>query len=276
MPDFGIFRGFSESAFSDKLFAGQTPTELGLIGTDNSAFEPEYRAVIAYAKSLNYTLPSLSQQILQNNLLSTLKTAGIWAKLDTFALFATNGSSNFALIDWKRLTQYTAVNSPTFTTNQGFQSNGTTSFIHTNYNPAIDNVNYQLDNASRYMWNQAVSAGSRFFDGNENSNSNHIYSNNSNVHKINTTNNLSAIVLLNTTGLIGINRTSSTDVELFDDTTQFSRTATSTGIQDDSQWISRSANNYGTQRTSMYLMGASLVAENTDLYNAMNTYMTSI
>jgi hypothetical protein len=276
MPDFGIFRGFSESAFSDKLFAGQLPTELGLIGTDNSVFESEYRAVIAYAKSRNYTLPSSSQQILQNNLLSSLKTAGIWAKLDSFCLFATNGSSDFALIDWKRLTQYTAVNSPTFTSNQGFQSNGTTSFINTNFNPAIDGINYQLDNASRYMWNFTTSAGSRYFDGNENSNSNHIYSNNSNVHKINTTNNLSATVALNTTGLIGINRTSSTNVELFDDTTQFSRTATSTGITDDPQWISRSANNYGTQRTSMYLMGASLVTENTDLYNAMNTYMTSI
>jgi hypothetical protein len=276
MPDFGIFRGFSESAFSDKLFAGQLPTELGLIGTDNSAFESEYRAVIAYAKSRNYTLPSSSQQILQNNLLSSLKTAGIWAKLDSFCLFATNGSSDFALIDWKRLTQYTAVNSPTFTSNQGFQSNGTTSFINTNFNPAIDGINYQLDNASRYMWNFTTNAGSRYFDGNENSNSNHIYSNNSNVHKINTTNNLSAIVALNTTGLIGINRTSSTNVELFDDTTQFSRTATSTSVTDDPQWVSRSANNYGTQRTSMYLMGASLVTENTDLYNAMNTYMTSL
>lgn len=29
MPDFGIFRGFSDSAFSDKLFAGQTPINLG-------------------------------------------------------------------------------------------------------------------------------------------------------------------------------------------------------------------------------------------------------
>ena len=29
MPDFGIFRGFSEKSFGDKLFAGQTPTQLG-------------------------------------------------------------------------------------------------------------------------------------------------------------------------------------------------------------------------------------------------------
>ena len=276
MPDFGIFRGFSEKLFGDKLVAGQLPTQLGLIGSDNSAFEPEYRAVITYAKSRNYTLPSSSQQTLQNNLLASLKSAGVWSKLDTFVLFATNGNSDFALIDWKRLLQYTAVNSPTFTTNQGFQGNGSTSYINTNFNPAIDNINYLLDNACRYMWNFTINAGSRYFDGNENANSNSMYSNSSNIHRINTTNSLSAVVALNTTGLIGINRTSSTNVELFDDTTQFSRTATSTGITDDPQWISRSATNYGTQRTSMYLMGASLVSENTNLYNAINTYMTSI
>jgi hypothetical protein len=40
---------------------------------------------------------------------------GIWSKLDTFSVFATDGDSDFALIDWKRLSDYTAVNSPTFT-----------------------------------------------------------------------------------------------------------------------------------------------------------------
>ena len=33
MPDFGIFRGFNEKLFGDKLVAGQLPTQLGLIGS---------------------------------------------------------------------------------------------------------------------------------------------------------------------------------------------------------------------------------------------------
>jgi hypothetical protein len=33
MPDFGIFRGFNDKLFGDKLYAGQLPTELGLIGS---------------------------------------------------------------------------------------------------------------------------------------------------------------------------------------------------------------------------------------------------
>lgn len=35
MPDFGIFRGFNEKLFGDKLYAGQLPTELGLIGSED-------------------------------------------------------------------------------------------------------------------------------------------------------------------------------------------------------------------------------------------------
>jgi hypothetical protein len=33
MPDFGIMRGFNDKLFGDKLYAGQLPTQLGLIGS---------------------------------------------------------------------------------------------------------------------------------------------------------------------------------------------------------------------------------------------------
>ena len=35
MPDFGIFRGFNDKLFGDKLVAGQLPTQLGLIGSES-------------------------------------------------------------------------------------------------------------------------------------------------------------------------------------------------------------------------------------------------
>jgi hypothetical protein len=35
MPDFGIMRGFNEKLFGDKLVAGQLPTQLGLIGSED-------------------------------------------------------------------------------------------------------------------------------------------------------------------------------------------------------------------------------------------------
>jgi hypothetical protein len=35
MPDFGIFRGFSENSFGDKLYAGQLPKQLGAVGSNS-------------------------------------------------------------------------------------------------------------------------------------------------------------------------------------------------------------------------------------------------
>jgi surface protein len=110
--------------------------------------EAEYQAVLDYATTQTYTLPTISQRNQQNLLLYNLKDAGIWTKLDTFAVFATDGDSDFALIDWKRLIQYTAVNSPTFTMNQGFTSNGTSSYILSNFFPLTSSVNYALNSTS--------------------------------------------------------------------------------------------------------------------------------
>jgi hypothetical protein len=44
-------------------------------------------------------------------------------------------------------TKITAVNSPTFTAYAGYQGNGTTSYLNTEYNPNTQGVNYTLDNA---------------------------------------------------------------------------------------------------------------------------------
>lgn len=120
----------------------------GIIASQIASFDADYTAILAYATTQGYTLPSAAQRIKQNQLVVDLKAAGVWNKLDSFAVFATNGNSNFALIDWKRLSQYTAVNSPTFTSNQGFAGNGTSSYVNTNYNPNTNAVNLSLNSTS--------------------------------------------------------------------------------------------------------------------------------
>jgi len=42
----------------------------------------------------------------------------------------------------------TEVNSPTWTANEGYQGNGTTMYLDTNYNPSVDGVKYTLNSAS--------------------------------------------------------------------------------------------------------------------------------
>jgi hypothetical protein len=131
----------------------------------SGGFDADYQAVLNYATTQGYSLPSASQQVLQNQLLLDLKTGGIWNKLDTFGVFATDGDSDFALIDWIRLTDYTAVNTPTFTTNQGYASDGASSYINTNYNPLVDGVNSQENDSSGGAYQFNVSLATSIFGG---------------------------------------------------------------------------------------------------------------
>jgi hypothetical protein len=105
----------------------------GIIGSSIGQVDADYQAVLDYATTQGYTLPSASQRLLQNQLVIDLKTAGIWSRLESFGVFATDGSEDFALIDWKRLSQYTKVNTPGFTTNQGFKGDGISKCINFNY-----------------------------------------------------------------------------------------------------------------------------------------------
>jgi len=257
---------------------------LGLFGTASGGgggFDSDYQAVLDYATTQGYTLPSSGQQALQNQLVVDLKDGGIWSKLDTFGVFATDGDSDFALIDWIRLSDYTAVNSPTFTTDVGFSGNGTSAYVNTNFNPSTSGVNYTLNNASRIMYGD-LAADAFYAESAGNTGDNLTRASSTPRQRINqgSTNILDAAPA-NWTGnnvLRSINRTSSIDVIMFGNLSQTSSIATSTTISNNTQWILAGNGNFSSSAITfkIYGMGASLVSENTDLYNALNTYITSL
>lgn len=78
--------------------------------------------------------------------IGAIKTAGVWTKLDCLWILAAH-DSQAALLDWKNLSDATAVNSPTFTTDRGFTGDGSTSYINTNFTPSTDGVNYTQNSA---------------------------------------------------------------------------------------------------------------------------------
>jgi hypothetical protein len=241
-----------------------------------SAYDSDYQAVLNRAVALGYTLPSASQQIKQNQLVLSLKAGGVWTKLDVLYIFANDGGSNFATLNWKAptLNQASLIDTPTFTTNEGFTGNGITSYISTNFNPAIGTNNYVLNNASRYIYTlNAVG----IFDGLELSQSNRITTSGT-AQRINQgTGTINSPYSFSTgTGMKSIHRTSSTNVELFSGTNQASRTSTSNAVLLENQLISRSLLTYSANKVSMYAMGASLVSENTAFVNAFNTYIYNI
>ena len=242
-------------------------------------FDPDYQAVLNYATTQGYPLPSSGQQIKQNQLLLDLKTASVWSKLDTFAVFATDGNSDFALIDWKRLTDYTAFNSPTFTADQGFTGNGTSAYIDTNFDPSTSGVNYTLNDASISIWNNTFLLNN-FISGVKDGvyNCIRMSQTSSNVRINMGLNNLSPAVNFSdaTKKFRQLNRTSSSSVTAFEDNTSSSHTGSSLNIENQNQVILRADNFYSSTQVAFFGMGASLVSENTAFYNALNTYITSL
>jgi hypothetical protein len=244
----------------------------------NGSFDAGYQAVLNRAVALGYTLPSVSQQIKQNTLYVTLKTLGILAKEDILFVFANDAGQDFGTLNWINplLHQATLINSPSFAINQGFTGNGTSSYIDTNFNAFTHGVNYQQDNASRYLYLfQAI--GTSALDGKAVAGINNMARTSTSFQRINSTSGLSvSFDFTSIQGMKSINRTSSTNVELFNDTTQGSRIALSNVINDNNQLILRSGAAYGGHTISMYANGASLIAENTAFVNAFNTYITSL
>lgn len=251
-------------------------------GQNFAGYDTDYLAVLNRGTALGYTLPTLSQQFLQNQLVINLKASGVWAKLDVFYNFANNGSAEFGTLNWKSPTirQCTLIGIPNFISNQGFQGTGT-SYIDTNFNPTIGTNNYVQNNASRYIYMYTAGVSTNVsLDGILLNTRNSITRSNTTAQRINqaATTITPAFDYTSTKGMKSIHRTSSTNVELFNDTTQGSRTVTSSTIENSNQTILRgtSATVFSTHTISMYAMGASLVTENTAFVANYNTYINAI
>ena len=242
-----------------------------------SGFTTEYKAVLAEGVAQGYTLPSAGQQVKQNTLMVALISSGVWAKLDVLFVLANDGGASFACINWKNPSgaKATLVSSPTFTSNQGFTGNGTSSYLLTGYNP-LGAGNYQLNNASRYVYVRTATAN-RVLDGVEANTTNSMTTFVSANQRINQSGaNLAASIDFSGVGMKSIHRTSSTAVSCYNDNTATNTTATSTGFNGLEQAILRSQSGYGTAQVSFYAMGASMVSENSALVSAFSTYLNSL
>jgi hypothetical protein len=125
MPDFGIFRGFNEKLFGDKLYAGQLPINLGLIGSENSNLlldsYPNAAAAYSLRKLRNAYTGSAIEVRRTNNDVADIGFTSTGA-LDTAALLAFTGTgalNNGFVTKWydqsgngRDATQATAINQP--------------------------------------------------------------------------------------------------------------------------------------------------------------------
>ena len=242
------------------------------------AFDEDYQAVLDYATTQGYTLPSSGQQILQNQLVVDLKDGGIWSKLDTFGVFATDGDSDFALIDWIRLSDYTAVNSPTFTTDEGFQGDGTSSYINTNFNPATQGVNFANNNAGISLYVKIAPTLGLEISGEPNSVI-RLRNSSSVLQRLNSGSNALANINMSGTGVLTWNKNSISNWTFYNNLTQsFNGSFVSVGSPNNNLLIfsTNATTTFSNPQISIVAMGSSLDAENTNLNTHFNSYINSL
>jgi hypothetical protein len=243
-------------------------------------FSAQYQAILAEGTAQGYTLPSAGQQAKQNILLNSLISSGVWAKLDVLFVLANDGGASFACINWKNPsgTKATLVSSPTFTTNQGFNSNGSSSYIDTNFNASTQGVNFTNNNASEFAYQLGALFGRIF--GTSGGAGDGINLTDTNGQRLNMPlgNNLLTNADMTENGFKLINRTSSTDVVLFNETARLDRTTALATRISGTRRILNAQNNFldANGKVSIYGNGASLVSEALTLRTAIITYLTSL
>jgi hypothetical protein len=129
MPDFGSFRGFGE-----KLAQGQTPTQLGLIGSNNFGFDSDTNAFILRVTNAGGSLTSNEENAV-DILVKKLKTDGIWNLTKT--IYPMVGASAAACAQNLKSSSFTGVFNGGWTfASSGVRGNGSTGYMSTGFIPS--------------------------------------------------------------------------------------------------------------------------------------------
>src|SRR5262245_4534966 len=96
--------------------------------------------------------PQPARKLAINDCVAALKAAGVWTKLDVLYMFAA-ADSQAAKINWKNPATFNAseVSSPTFTIDGGFAGNGSSSYLNTTFDIALNASQYTLNSAHMMM-----------------------------------------------------------------------------------------------------------------------------
>lgn len=242
-------------------------------------FDADYQAVLDRASSLGYTAPSSGQQTLQNTLVTDLKTAGIWNKLDALYIMANDGSREFGRLNWASPSTFelSEVNSPTFTSNQGFSATFTAnqSTLDTGINMGVDTTQFNQStlNGSFGGWayitktpsGQALMGDLLDINNIRGGSADSIFGARAGVSTL-------------VTGLYHMNG-DGTDSSQYINGSQvssvsFTGLATTTNTM---HLLSEGGTTaFSTDEISIAFIGGDLSAEASDLYNAFNTYMSAL
>ena len=149
MPDFGIFRGFSE-----KLFEGELPTSIGTIGAIIYGYDTDAQAFFDRVTTAGGTL-SLIEKDAINKLVIDLKSYSIWTKMK--AIYPMVGASSAACSQNLKSSSFTGTFTATGWTfaSTGVTPNGTSAYMDTGLVP---NSSLNLNDAHISTYSRTNSA----------------------------------------------------------------------------------------------------------------------
>jgi hypothetical protein len=128
------------------------------LGLEGSLLTESYRFVNAEAAALVArftTQPTNARKSLIDTVVGALKTAGVWTKLDALYVMAAL-DAQAAQRNWiADLYNLTAIASPTFTVDRGYQSDGVSSYLTTGFNPSTaPSPKFTQNSASFGFWSR--------------------------------------------------------------------------------------------------------------------------
>lgn len=142
------------------------PGRIGAIGRTRRG--PLYDPALEQLLVAMGTAPPLDVRGWMNDLITGLKVDAVWDELDTFRIHALDTSDN-GCYNWVKPTanKATLVNSPTFTAYRGFNGDGSTSWVNTNWAPN-QGVKFTLNSASVFAYALTNQQGNALFGTNTN------------------------------------------------------------------------------------------------------------
>jgi hypothetical protein len=279
MPDFGIFRGFG-----DKLIQGQTPTQLGSIGSFVFGFDADALAFFNRVTTAGGSL-SDTEKLAVNSLVTQMKADGIWTLQK--AIYPMVGASAAACAQNLKSASFrgTFFGGVTYASS-GVQGNGTTGYFDTTLKP---NAQLALNSTHiSFYCNQVPTIGSSNLMGTRiNSNAYLLITpsfpleNGTLYTSNNSTETNRGTTILTNLGFFVNTRTTSTTSVLFRNSTKYSYSDTSGAVDSGDIYLLGSNDGGNTYRHNGICAFASIGEGLTDtqsanLYNAVQTFQTTL
>ena len=221
------------------------------------------------------TLPSNSTLQALDTLIATLKTSGIWDKMDAIYNFAYNDTNvaGFSRLNLKSTFYSLAVNGTMTYQANGYLAGAGSSYL-SGYQPGTNNIQYQVESFSRTHILYQSASGAQIDINTVNGVNDTFYNSNTNTHRAMSNVNLPQSVDMSGTGLKSIMRTSGTSVTLYNQSTGTTLTQNRAGFYTATGQYFPYGNGLGV---GFSCFGAPLTQTDINtLRTAYNTYLSAI